>query len=693
MNHPLADLLARTPNPAADDLLLEALRRGNAEERARALDLLLARRTGRGTGGVVRQFADLAEPLQARLLTDLSPLDGALRDLARSADPADRIAALDLIARGTAGRLANVAAENVNHADPAVSTAAAGAIDALSRRPDASIQTLNAAVDRALGSHDGPHAAKLADAALRLGEPPVGPVIAALGAVRHKGKERLLRRLADPPAPETVGAFLTAASRGFLRPTFASTLSRTTDPAAIAALLDRTRRLCEPGLASCLSHADAGPFWNLTAESPALQGWGPMDLMRVTKWVAAGKTDEAQFAHSMRLLLTRAPGPERDAVAARAWIARSLAGRSGTIALLETLLDDPAEPVARAAAQGLIRCRSKGAAGIDAMLLRRLPTAGPTVRHLIARAAGRGAFESFWEKADGLPEAARRSAGRALVKLLPDAAAALWRHDDPRVRARAVQTLGTADELGAMLTDARPAHRLAAMAALRRMACWRLLGRVTEIAKEDPDAPVRRYAAELLRAVAAEQRDRPDQDSFVAGSESSGRRRGDAPELAPELASVPLRKPELPLPAIKVAVLALVLLALPTLARAEATAAEVARGVNDSMNQTDGGPALMAVGAAVVGLLVLGFWWNRRKPEITPLPPARRKPAPPGTPRETASPKSLRRELCRALGISRREMRELKRLAKEGGWSDPLLPLLCPSVLEKPGKTDAQAGV
>ena len=313
------------------------------------------------------------------------------------------------------------------------------------------------------------------------------------------------------------------------------------------------------------------------------------------------------------------------------------------------------------------------------MLLRRLPTAGPTVRHLIARAAGRGAFESFWEKADSLPEAARRSAGRALVKLLPDAAAALWRHDDPRVRARAVQTLGAADELGAMLTDARPAHRLAAMAALRRMACWRLLGRVTEIAKEDPDAPVRRYAAELLRAVAAEQRDRPDQDSFVAGSGSSGRRRGDAPEL--------------PLPAIKVAVLALVLLALPTLAHAEATAAEVARGVNDSMNQTDGGPALMAVGAAVVGLLVLGFWWNRRKPEITPLPPARRKPAPPGTPRETASPKSLRRELCRALGISRREMRELKRLAKEGGWSDPLLPLLCPSVLEKPAKAETQAGV
>ncbi len=546
MTDPLHDLLARTPNPAADDLLLEALRRGSPAERERAADVLLFRATRRGTAGLLRHFGDLPAPVRDRLLADLRPLDTALRDAARDGEPDSRAAALALIARAGAARLAGLAAENVTHADPPVAAAAAGALVDLSRRSDYEPEgrrALNAAVVRALGTHDGPHAGALADAALRLGEPADGPVLAVLSAVRHAGKERLLRRLADPPDAATAGAFLTAAGGGHLRPTFAATLARTTDPAAISALLDRTHRLDDPALAAILSTVGTGVFWELERLTTALKGWACEDLPNVARWIGAGKTDPNTLVQLLRRLLEHATGTDAPAVAARRRVAHVLAGRADVPTdVLEGLIDDPAPRVARSAALGLIRRRP---AGLEATLLRHLPSAHLAVRRLIARIAGGAAFDAFWDRCDGLPDPARRAAGAALVKLLPDvpsrlrrrlltgtaagrvkaigladvlglpgpvvaAAPVLCRDADAGVRSAAILFLGrskvpdAAALLAAMLADHRPAHRIAAMDALRHLGYWRLLDRVAAMARDDSNPPTRRHAARLLRDVAAE---------------------------------------------------------------------------------------------------------------------------------------------------------------------------------------------
>ena len=123
---------------------------------------------------------------------------------------------------------------------------------------------------------------------------------------------------------------------------------------------------------------------------------------------------------------------------------------------------------------------------------------------------------------------------------------------------------------------------------------------------------------------------------------------------------------------------ALVLALLLTSAAAPApTAADVARGVNDSLEQNDGGGALLAVGGGLGAALLGAFVWSRRgekqKPAVTP-------PRAAGRGGVVDSRRKLEREVRQSLGLSRREWADLRREARERGWSDPMLPLVCPSL-------------
>ena len=133
----------------------------------------------------------------------------------------------------------------------------------------------------------------------------------------------------------------------------------------------------------------------------------------------------------------------------------------------------------------------------------------------------------------------------------------------------------------------------------------------------------------------------------------------------------------------------MILLALAAAARADTTASDVARGVNESMSQKDGTGPLIAAGAGVAGLLGIALYRSRRgggNPTAAVVRSAGRSVGKAG-----GSPRALRAEVRKALGISRSEMRRLRRLARAGGWSDPLLPLLCPSLLES-DLTETQPG-
>jgi HEAT repeat protein len=77
-----------------------------------------------------------------------------------------------------------------------------------------------------------------------------------------------------------------------------------------------------------------------------------------------------------------------------------------------------------------------------------------------------------------------------------------------RERANAIKALNAmrvgaaSNQLAQMLRDDRPDHRISALWTLRQIGWWNLLGEVGQIARQDANLKVRRYALGVLRNVA-----------------------------------------------------------------------------------------------------------------------------------------------------------------------------------------------
>jgi HEAT repeat protein len=145
--------------------------------------------------------------------------------------------------------------------------------------------------------------------------------------------------------------------------------------------------------------------------------------------------------------------------------------------------------------------------------LLQLMTAAPeSVRRVIARAIGQVGFDQFWHRFDRMDKDARRSAGRAMMKLLPDALQRLARRltgdpVDQRVKAlQVVQELGLVEPLRATVIPL--CHHPSAKVRSKAVAA---VGAVPGLAPEvvlekvlhDPDPRVRANAIEVLEAAHA----------------------------------------------------------------------------------------------------------------------------------------------------------------------------------------------
>ena len=133
MLDPLLHALVQSKNEAADDVLVEALRLGNAQEKQPVLEAILQRKSIRGMCGAIGQYASLSENLQRRILSDIKIFHPALREAGRSDDVSLRLAALRLIALGRQGKLTYVLSENLHDSNDALSKAATEAMVALAR--------------------------------------------------------------------------------------------------------------------------------------------------------------------------------------------------------------------------------------------------------------------------------------------------------------------------------------------------------------------------------------------------------------------------------------------------------------------------------------------------------------------------------------------------------------------------------
>lgn len=486
----IAALIA-VDNTAADDLLLEALRVGDVGEQLMVLDALMRRKTPGGLSGILQQFDSLPSPCRAAVMKDVRLFYHALSQAGRSNDKATRMAAMSIIAQSRQGKLGYVLSENLRDPDDALSKAAAEALLEMARwvnresrlmhrfgaaegsGPDdalamvgeaagkegstvAAAQTtavdlesayqsvmqerpeIESAVARALDWARTKHLADLMRAALLLCDHPQSRTLAILKTTRHGGQASMVRKLQQPPAADHVEAFLLGASHGQLRTNFAAAFTQITDRAVLDSLLRRTYWLADNQLRLCLGTVTRGVWWEAEPLPNDLAHRTPADAAAIADWIVASGLD---LTHQDRQLVAILDHAKDDTAARlRVIIAASRQPKSAPAGALKTMLGDSDERLVRIAARELIRRRP---AEFESALLQRMTTGAPSVRRVIGRAIGQVGFEQYWNRFERMDRAARIAAGRAMLKLLPDAADRLGRYltsgtNDQRVRALAV---------------------------------------------------------------------------------------------------------------------------------------------------------------------------------------------------------------------------------------------------------------
>jgi HEAT repeat protein len=643
MLNALLNALIQSPNEAADDLLLEALAVGNGVEQASALEALIARATTHGLGSVVDRYDELSDELKLSILDRIKLFHHALRECGRSDSTLRRLAAMRLITLGREGKLCYVLAENLHEADEQLGTAAvesivglaqwvsttthriqrcgvagepAAAGEAAASNPDSADDgpipmheytllmeqrpEIEAAVARALDVHRGSHGTELVRAALLLCDNAESKTLGILKLSKHGGQASLVRRMQQPPSAEHVEAFFLGATHGQLRNNFGNAFAHIVEAPVLDAVLRKTHWLKDHQLQLCMHQVTRGTWWSDVELMRDIGRRPPEDAAKAGNWIAAsGMHDVTQ---DDRLNSLRVHAAEH--FGARLRLLRLAAGRKrgASVALLRHFLTDRDERLVRLAVREIIRRRPSD---YENMLLQMMTNAPEGVRRLISRAIGKVGFEGYWQRFDKMDPNVRRQAGRAMLKLLPDALQRLARRlttgpveqrvkaiqivqelslaemlraellplcshpnshvrskavctigdmpntsgdsvleqalndADPRVRANAIEVLerraqhdyvavlaqrarsthnreranaikamhhmrvGTATPaLLEMLRDARAEHRISALWALRQMGVWQLLTEVGNLAKQDDNLRVRRYALGVLKGVA-----------------------------------------------------------------------------------------------------------------------------------------------------------------------------------------------
>jgi HEAT repeat protein len=471
MRDRLIQVLIGSPNGAADDLLLEALRIGNPKEQALALEALFRRNTTRGLGGVIGFYEQLPEEFRLRILKDVKLLHHALREAGRSDDPARRLATMKLIALGRQGKLAYVLSENLHASEEEFSKAACEAMVALARwvatethrlqrgtigsdsdqgsaaavyaelmeqRPE-----IEAAVARAMDVHRGKHGQDLSRAGLLLCDWPGSKTLAILHTAKHGGQSPMVRRLQQPPASEQVEAFLLGASHGQLRSHFGVAFSQIDEAPVLDALLRKTHWLKDHQLQNSVHLVTRGAWWGDRELLHDIDRRPAEDAVKIGRWIACSGTHDVMQDERLAKLLEHA----KASFSSRLQLFR-IAGarkRGGSVELLKQFLSDPDERLMRLAAREIVRRRP---AEGDALLLQLMINAPQSVRRVVSRAIGHVGFDQFWQRFDKMDRATRKQAGRAMLKLLPDAPQRLGRRLASGPAEQRIKGLQIVHELG-----------------------------------------------------------------------------------------------------------------------------------------------------------------------------------------------------------------------------------------------------
>ena len=338
---------------------------------------------------------------------------------------------------------------------------------------------IEAAVARAINLHRGKQGQELLRAALLLADWSGSKTLAILHTTKHGGQSAMVRRLQQPPDSEHVEAFLLGASHGQLRSHFGVVFSHIDEAPVLDALLRKTHWLKDQQLQLCIHQVSRGAWWGIAELVRDADRRIADDAAKIAEWLAVSGIHDVEQDERMQVLLdrscrqTEAASPE--AVGARLQLLRvAMRRRRGaSVQLIRNLLSDPDERIVRIAAREIVRRRPLD---FESMLMKLMTSAAPSVRRVIGRVIGQAGFEQFWQRFDKLDKPTRKQAGKAMLKLLPDAVQRLHRraiagNAEQRVKAmQMAQELGMVESLHPMLaqfcTDPNPRVRSKAVAML-----------------------------------------------------------------------------------------------------------------------------------------------------------------------------------------------------------------------------------
>ena len=560
----LLHALIGSKNESADDVLVEALRLGSPEEKVPVFRAMLLRKTVRSLCGIIEQFDHLPEPLQQQVLKEIKLFHPALREAGRSDNHPLRLAALKLIAMGHQGKLAYILSENLHNSNEVLSKSATEAMVALARwvatetrrlqrgahlepppqtAPETNVQgsapadamisaskdappanaeseprpaevladyselvaqrpEIEAAVARAMDVYRGRYGQDLLRAALLLADTPASKTLHILQTAKHGGQSAMVRRLQQPPSSEHIEAFLMGASHGQLRSHFGVVFSHIDEAPVLDAILRKTHWLKDNQLQLCMHQVSRGTWLEPASLLRDADRRLPIDAARIGEWLSTSGIHDVVQDERMEKLLKNA----RESFDGRLRLLRIAARRKrgASVNLLKAFLTDSDERLVRMAAREIIRRRPPE---FENILLQLMTNAPESVRRVISRTIGQQGFEQFWNRFDQLDKPTRKQAGKAMLKLLPDAISQLKRRltgGAPEQKIKAMQIAqeleiaeNLREQLVALCSDGNPRIRSKAVA---------LAGEISAVPAEtiverivsDPDARVRANAIEVI---------------------------------------------------------------------------------------------------------------------------------------------------------------------------------------------------
>jgi hypothetical protein len=535
MHEELVESLVQSKNEAADDLLLEGLRVGAEVEQSVILNAMFQRKTIRGLSGAVEFYDKLPQRLQAHIMSNIKFLHHALRECGRSDRPELRQAAMRMIALSRQGKLAYVLTENLHDSDEALSKTAAEALVALSRwiststhmlqrqfkpapeTPDEVAATPVPAADappeepptdwvalyrdvmeqrpeietviaRALDVHRGRHSPDLLRAALLLCDWPQSKTLAILHTTKHGGQSPMVRRLQQPPASEHVEAFLLGASHGQLRLHFGSVFSHIDEAPVLDAILRKTHWLKDHHLQLCMRQVSRGTWWQEGELLRDIARRDGDDVCKIGDWLAASGMHDLMQDERLTILAQHSA----QNVGGRLRLLRIAMQRKkqASVQFLKIMLSDADERLMRMAARDILRRRPQD---YENMLLQLMTNAPASVRRVVSRSIGHAGFENFWQRFDRLDRPTRKQAGRAMLKLLPDAAQRLARRLSADPIEQRLKALQMAQELGLSQTLRE------AITALASHANAKVRSKAVSVLGETPGASVELLMERIVR--------------------------------------------------------------------------------------------------------------------------------------------------------------------------------------------------